>query len=135
MVDFVGALAATQAGTLSLEALAGQPCVLPGMATYTGRIVMARFADAGITLAPTMSTNYLETISMLVNVGFGWSVLPNAMCDGLAKLDVACAPMSRELGCITHPQRTLSNAAAAFVDVLREFSDVKVAGIRSDPDA
>ena len=58
----------------TLQILAAQPCILPGQATYTGRIVMDRFARAGLTLKPTLSTNYLETIGMLVSVGLGWSV-------------------------------------------------------------
>ena len=109
--------------SMSLADLATQPCVLPGLATYTGRIVMTRFEQAGVALQPTMSTNYLETISMLVRVGFGWSVLPRSMCGDLAELSVVCDPMLRRLGCITHPQRTQSNAGAAFVSVLREFGD------------
>ncbi len=110
-------------GPLSLAALAQQPCVLPGSNTYTGRIVVQRFADAGISLAPTMSTNYLETIGMLVQVGLGWSVLPRSMVEELNVLDVACPSMSRRLGYITNPARSTSNAARAFIDVLTSFGE------------
>jgi DNA-binding transcriptional LysR family regulator len=108
---------------VSLAWLADQPCVLPGAGTFTGRIVLQRFSEQGLPLTPTMSTNYLETIGMLVNVGLGWSVLPRSMVGELSVLSVDCAPMSRTLGQVINPARTLSNAASAFVDVLTEFSD------------
>ncbi|MCR9258299.1 MAG: LysR family transcriptional regulator [Pseudomonadaceae bacterium] len=108
---------------VSLAWLADQPCVLPGAGTFTGRIVLQRFSEQGLLLTPTMSTNYLETIGMLVNVGLGWSVLPRSMIGELSVLSVDCAPMSRALGHVINPARTLSNAASAFVDVLKEFSD------------
>ena len=108
---------------VSLAGLAEQPCVLPGAGTFTGRIVLQRFSEQGLVLTPTMSTNYLETIGMLVNVGLGWSVLPRSMVGELSVLSVDCAPMSRTLGHVINPARTLSNAASAFVDVLTGFSD------------
>jgi DNA-binding transcriptional LysR family regulator len=71
-----------------------------------------------------MSTNYLETISMLVSTGLGWSVLPTSMVgDGLVQLDTDAPPLHRTLGCVTDPRRTLSNAAMAFHEVLLEFAD------------
>ena len=118
---FVSADAANPARTL--EDLAGQSCVLPGTGTYTGRIVLERFAEAGINLSPGMSTNYLETIGMLVSVGLGWSVLPQSMLGDLVALDIECAEMSRTLGCVTNPMRASSNAARAFIEVVRRFGD------------
>ena len=111
-------------GVKTLHDLAELPAVLPGSATYTGRIVMQRFADQGVPLTPTMSTNYLETIGMLVGVGLGWSVLPRSMSEGLHTLEIDCEPMSRTLGCVTNPQRAMSNAAGAFMQVLQGFADL-----------
>jgi DNA-binding transcriptional LysR family regulator len=105
----------------TLQMLAAQPCILPGQATYTGRIVMDRFARAGLTLKPTLSTNYLETIGMLVSVGLGWSVLPRSMIGGLSALDVNCEPISRSLGSVINGKRTLSNSASAFLAVLEDY--------------
>ncbi|XOV81858.1 MAG: LysR family transcriptional regulator [bacterium] len=118
---------------VSLAWLAQQPCVLPGAGTYTGRIVLQRFAEQGLVLTPAMSTNYLETIGMLVSVGLGWSVLPRSMVGGLSVLSADCAPMMRTLGHVINPTRTLSNAAAAFVDVLKSFADTDHAGVAKAP--
>ena len=109
---------------VTLAELGDAPVILPGMGTYTGRIVAQRFSTAAVPLNPSMSTNYLETIGMLVGIGLGWSVLPRTMVvPPLTELRVATAPIERLLGAVTHPKRTLSNAAGAFLEVLDEFAD------------
>ena len=73
-----------------------------------------------------MSTNYLETIHMLVGVGLGWSVLPKSMQGKLKEVEVAetlPADLSRDLGVVVNPRRVLSNAANAFMETLAEFAD------------
>jgi DNA-binding transcriptional LysR family regulator len=122
------------AGPLSLEALAAHPAVLPGTVTYTGRIVLATFEQRRLALHPTLSTNYLETIGMLVGAGLGWSVLPRSLLQGeLVELEVDAPPMHRLLGCVTNPKRTLSNAARAFVDVLLEHREPEIQGEAKRP--
>ena len=106
----------------SLGQLASLPCILPGPNTFTGRIVTERFASEGLVLNPALSTNYLETISMLVSVGVGWSVLPQTMTIELQQLSPQCAPITRTLGCVTHSKRTLSNSASAFLQVLSDYA-------------
>ena len=106
---------------VGLTALAQSPCILPGLGTYTGRLVVDRFSAAGLPLNPRMSTNYLETIRMLVSVGLGWSVLPQTMVAGMRVLDVQCQPIARTLGYMTHRARSLSNSAIAFLAVLDDY--------------
>ena len=106
----------------SLNQLATLPCILPGPNTFTGRIVTERFASQGLVLNPALSTNYLETISMLVSVGVGWSVLPQTMTSELHQLNPNCAPINRTLGWVTHAKRTRSNNANAFLQVLRSYA-------------
>ena len=109
---------------ITLKQLAKYPAILPGLGTYTGRIVAERFQRAGLPLRTAMSTNYLETIGMLVGIGLGWSVLPATMIrPPLARLDVDCELLGRDLGAVTNPARTLSNPANAFIGVLKEFAD------------
>ena len=109
---------------VTLEQLARHPVVLPGMATYTGRIVADLFRARKIELHPTLSTNFLETISMLVGIGLGWSVLPASMVgESLVALSTDAPALRRQLGCVTHPQRTPSNAARAFLDIVKASAD------------
>jgi DNA-binding transcriptional LysR family regulator len=108
---------------LTLSTLSAHQAILPGMSTYTGRIIDGCFRSAGVELGHALSTNYLETIGMLVKIGLGWGVLPQTMIsDPIVVLRVAAPPLSRTLGCVTHPHRTLPNAARAFVDVAQRFA-------------
>jgi DNA-binding transcriptional LysR family regulator len=109
---------------LTLTELARHPVIMPGLGTYTGRIVAEVFSAAGVPLAPAMSTNYLETIGMLVSTGLGWSVLPASMMSAdLVSISTEAPPLHRALGLVTHPRRTLSNAAQAFTAVALEHRD------------
>jgi DNA-binding transcriptional LysR family regulator len=109
--------------TITMAELSNLPCILPGPNTYTGGIVVDRFTKSGLTLKSTLSTNYLETISMLVSVGLGWSVLPKTMQGDLSILEVNCQPLFRTLGSVVNEQRTLSNSASAFLRVLECYAD------------
>ena len=68
-----------------------------------------------------MSTNYLETIKMLVSIGIAWSVLPRTLLDNqIVRLPLQEIQLSRQLGYICHTERTLSNAAKAFMELLNQ---------------
>src|SRR5690606_5205436 len=105
---------------VDIAALSRYPAVLPGQDTYTGRMIKKLFDREGYALSAMMATNYLETIKMLVSVGLGWSILPATMLDdSLRLLDCKGLALSRELGFIHHRDKTLSNAAHAFISLLR----------------
>lgn len=109
-----------QGGTLNLQQLTTVPAILPSPNTYTTQLVTALFSRHQLALQPGMATNYLETIKMLVATGLGWSVLPDSIID--AELAVLSHPeihLTRQLGCIRHRERTLSNAARRFLDLIR----------------
>ncbi len=109
---------------VTLAELSAHSAILPDMSTFTGRIVKRLFDEHGLPLAVGMSTNFLETIKMLISIGLGWSVLPRIMLDETThRLDVYGASLARTLGVIYHPRRTLSNAGRAFLSVLEEHTD------------
>lgn len=108
---------------LTIADLAEEPAILPGDITYTGRIVQRLFEEHNTNLNVSMSTNYLETIKMLVSVGMGWSVLPESMCEGLYCQEMPSIKIERELGVIWHDSRTMSNAANAFINELSEIRE------------
>ena len=109
-------------GHIALEALVQHRCVLPSKDTYTYQIISQALGKLENQLAVYVSTNYLETLKMLVSAGFGWSLLPDTLLD--EKLAIVDTPLQfqRELGVITHRKRTLSNAARGMLGILEELS-------------
>jgi DNA-binding transcriptional LysR family regulator len=101
-----------------LKDLAEYPIILPGLNTYTGRIIQNLFQQEGIPLQAPMSTNYLETISTMVEIGLGWSVLPETLVRDLYVMPLKSITIERELGYIHHMKRSLSNAAVAFLGLI-----------------
>ena len=104
---------------LTLADVASYPAVFPGGNTFTHHIAQRLFEREALTPNITMSTNYLETIKMMVSIGIAWSVLPRTMLDDqVVRLQLPGDQLSRQLGYITHTERTLSNAAKAFMSLL-----------------
>lgn len=107
-----------------LKDLANYPIILPGLNTYTGRIIQNLFQQEGIPLKSPMSSNYLETISTMVEVGLGWSVLPETLVRELHVMPFEAIKIERELGYIHHTKRSLSNAAVAFLALLSTAAQI-----------
>lgn len=107
---------------VSLKTLAKYPAVLPGPQTYTHQIFQQELLQQGLELDTTLSTNYLETLKMLVITGLGWSLLPTTMIDeNLHKLETGLR-LERRLGSVIHRKRTLSNAAKAMLTIAQIYS-------------
>ncbi|MBI5041370.1 MAG: LysR family transcriptional regulator [Gammaproteobacteria bacterium] len=105
---------------VQLANLAEHPAILPATSTYMRQIAEQAFHALGLSLRSSLSTNYLETIKMLVSVGLGWSLLPQTMVDAqLRALPVRELRLQRTLGAVHHRERTLSNAARVMIGVLR----------------
>lgn len=104
---------------ITLADVAAYPAVFPGGNTFTHHIAQRLFEREGLAPTITMSTNYLETIKMMVSIGIAWSVLPRTMLDEqVVRLPLPDVQLSRQLGYIVHTERTLSNAAKAFMALL-----------------
>ena len=104
---------------VSLKTLTKYPAVLPSHGTFTREVIQKLFAQKNLELKIKMSTNYLETIKMLIQVGLGWGVLPHSMVD--TQLQVLKAPsmtLTRKLGIVWHNKHSLSNPAKALMDYL-----------------
>lgn len=105
--------------SVTLADVARHPAVFPGGNTFTHHIVRRLFEREGLTPNIGMSTNYLETIKMMVSIGIAWSVLPRTMLDDqVARLPLPGIQLERQLGYILHSERTLSNAARAFMTLM-----------------
>ncbi|NQZ33945.1 MAG: LysR family transcriptional regulator [Oceanospirillaceae bacterium] len=104
---------------VTLQQLQQHRAILPGPKTFTRQITTERFTRQGLTLEVAMSTNNLDTIKMLVKTGLGWSLLPQIMIDkDMQVLNTDQPSIYRELGYIYHRDRTLSNAAKRFIELL-----------------
>ncbi len=104
---------------VSLKKLTLYPAVLPSHGTFTREVIQTLFTQKNLELNIKMSTNYLETIKMLIQVGLGWGVLPTSMLD--SKLQILKAPaikLTRKLGIVWHAKHSLSNPAQALIDYL-----------------
>ena len=112
------------AGAVSPALLTTFNAVLPARGTVTRTILLDALSPFDVTVETTLETNYLETIKMLITIGLGWSVLPRSMLDDTVRvLQLPDIHIERQLGVIHHVQRTLSNAARAFMDLLDESAD------------
>ena len=104
---------------ITLENLLNHPAILPAENTFTRQMVEQVFRNKRLQLKVETSTNYLETIKMMVSIGMAWSVLPETMLDSsLVKLPIHDLKLSRTLGFIVHQEHTLSNAGKAFIELL-----------------
>ena len=109
---------------IQVNELAEHPAILPTRGTYTREIFEHTMDKHKLNLKVGLSTNYLETIKMMVSVGLGWSVLPRSMMShDLAKLDISGVSLQRLLGAVWHAERTLSNAAVAMIEILNNEAD------------
>ncbi|KTB85641.1 LysR family transcriptional regulator [Pseudomonas syringae] len=120
-LDFVAAPEHTLAnsGPMKLEDIVRYPAVFPGGNTFTHHIVSKLCEGQGLKPNIAMSTNYMETIKMMVSIGLAWSVLPRTMLDEqVARIPLPGVQLNRQLGYILHTERTLSNAARAFMKLL-----------------
>ncbi|HMT93869.1 LysR family transcriptional regulator [uncultured Thiothrix sp.] len=112
----------SQRGKVSLAELVQHRCVLPSKDTYTYQIISQALRHLENQLNVYVSTNYLETLKMLVSAGFGWSLLPHTLLNEQLVIVETPLQLKRELGVITHRKRTLSNATRGMLGILQAFS-------------
>ncbi|WP_151670818.1 LysR family transcriptional regulator [Nitrincola schmidtii] len=107
-------------GKVTLAQLNQYPAILPKPETFTHQLVRQQMSAWKMEPNLGMSTNYLDTIRMMVSIGLGWSLLPESLInDQLMRLHLEAAPIHRPLGYIYHRERTLSNAAQQMVKLLQ----------------
>ncbi|MFT5521883.1 MAG: DNA-binding transcriptional LysR family regulator, partial [Enterobacterales bacterium] len=104
---------------ITLEQLTNFPLLLPSKKTFTTQIIEQPFKDRNLKLSTVMTSNDLESLRMMVEIGLGWSILPSSMLrDPLNKIQVKELSLSRTLGLVRHNERTLSSSAKAMISLL-----------------
>lgn len=110
----------TQYKKVTPELLSEHTAILPTLGTYTRQIFEQTMQAHHLKLKVGLSTNYLETIKMMVSVGLGWSILPRTMVNQeLKTLKINGFKLQRKLGVVWHSGHTLSNAAKAMCESLK----------------
>jgi len=106
-----------------IEQLVEYPAILPTTDTVTRQLVARAFLAQGVEIRVGMETNTLETIKMMASIGLGWSVLPLTMVDAKLRChSFADLEFTRNLGIVSHPRRTQSNAARAMLNLLPDYA-------------
>lgn len=101
----------------TLEDLAKHRCLIPDTTTFTGRLLEQAFVKQSLQLKPIMSTNFLQTLGKMTEIGLGWSLLPETLIEPGSMSEIPIdLPLERKLGIIHHAERTLSSAALAFIE-------------------
>ena len=109
----------TEQPSVTIGELVAHPAILPARNTYTRQLIEEAFQPYGVAPNVRLSSNYLETIKMMVSVGLGWSILPACMVENdIAVVAVEGIRLCRRLGVVTHKQRSLTNAARALLSLL-----------------
>jgi DNA-binding transcriptional LysR family regulator len=107
---------------IHLKDLSPHQAIMPDTTTYTTQLIKKLFDQQNQPLEITMVTNHLDTIKMMLGIGLGWGLLPDRIIDDqLVVLNVICPPIYRRLGFIYHNQRSLTNAASAFTQLLKQI--------------
>ncbi|MGY0398761.1 MAG: LysR family transcriptional regulator [Ostreibacterium sp.] len=104
---------------LSPEILADYPSILPDEDTFTRHIINQVFKNSGIVYQLAFTTNYLETIKVMVEAGLGWSVLPKIMLNN--QLTYRYLPTEkpiRKLGIMIHKNKVITPTLQAFLTEL-----------------
>jgi DNA-binding transcriptional LysR family regulator len=99
--------------SVTLVDISHYPALLPENKFLTTKIVEKLFQQNGLSITNLMSTNYLETIKALISVGYAWGVLPEIMLreGNLRELRIEGVQLVRQLDCINHKGRSISNPA------------------------
>ncbi|MBN8940650.1 MAG: LysR family transcriptional regulator [Rhizobiales bacterium] len=110
--------------------LAGLPMILLDRQSIFRHLADEGFSRAGHSLQPAYEVAYAGTALALVRVGLGVAVLPQCVevltepAVGLRR--IARPEILRSVSVITRAGRSLSPAASAFVDILRQSADTLV---------
>lgn len=113
--------------TVSFAELAGQPLVLLDPSTGGRGLLDERFRALGVRPNVAMEMSSVEVIKRLVELDFGLSIIPELSClreieqRSLKSLRIRGTPgaWTRHVGLITPLHGALSQAARAFIEVLR----------------
>jgi len=109
---------------IELKDLTGLSLILMDKESSVRRLVDRAFEEAGEFPTPAFEAVYMSTAAGMVRAGLGVALLPSSAFDtgeltGLCSRSIKHAPLTREIGVIQKPRRSLSPAAESFLKTLK----------------
>jgi DNA-binding transcriptional LysR family regulator len=109
---------------IELRDLFGVPLILMDKESSVRRLVDRAFEQAGELAAPAFEAVYMSTAAGMVRAGLGVALLPSSAFDtgeltGLCFRPIKHPGLTREIGVIEKPRRSLSPAAESFMKTLK----------------
>lgn len=110
---------------LGLAELAGQPLIMMTAQSSVRALVEGELLAHRLRVQPAYEVTYISTAAGLARAGLGIALLPSSAIEletivGLERRPVRAAGFNRRVGVVRKSSRTLSPAAALFLDVLRK---------------
>jgi len=105
-----------------LNVLIDTPAILAPITTPVRTTVDDELLAHELTATVAVEAGDFETMSSMTSMGLGWSCLPqHQVNDNLAVLDVQELKLKHSVALVRRDNRTLSRAAQAFLDSLRQL--------------
>ena len=109
---------------IELKDLTGLSLILMDKESSVRRLVDRAFEEAGEFPTPAFEAVYMSTAAGMVRAGLGVALLPSSAFEtgeltGLSSRSIKHAALTREIGVIQKPRRSLSPAAESFLKILK----------------
>ncbi len=113
-----------QCKVVKLKQLVRVPLVLMTADSSVRKLVDAAFASIGQLIMPAYEATYMSTAAGMVKAGLGVTILPSSAIQmgelaGLVTRPISRPAITRELGVIEKPARSLSPAADGFLRTIK----------------
>ncbi len=114
-----------QAKSVRLRELISLPLVLTAADSSVRKLVDAAFASIGQLIKPAYEATYMSTAAGMVKAGLGVTILPSSAIQmgelaGLVTRPISHPSITRELGILSKPGRSLSPAAESFFRTIKD---------------
>ena len=106
-------------GNISIEQLAKYPAILPKQYSAVRKSINTIMVNHHAEAIIAMEVTDFSTNKIMASIGLGWACIPeNEVVDSLVVLDVPDMLIEHSVALVRNPDRSMSRAAQAFVDIL-----------------
>ncbi len=105
--------------TQSLKTLKNYDIILPPAHTFPRELFEHNLQELGVEHGRVKTANYLEVVAKLVACKMGWTILPETLIEPPLIALTRENKSFRQMGIIHRNNKSLSNAAKAFINLLQ----------------